>query len=176
MPRLEQLLYEWERWSAEVLESHVSYPVLAYLRSQHPNQSWLAALTTILDACALVIAGVDGGPARQAQLTFAMTRHATIGLAQIFIGSPRPVAVDRLPHSDFTALRNNLAEVGITLEVSTEQKLLDLRQMYEPYVEALSEYFSVTLPPWFSVAAMPDMYQSSPWEKFVTRMQHSMPQ
>jgi hypothetical protein len=176
MPRLEQLLYEWERWSAEVLESHVSYPVLAYLRSQHTNQSWLAALTTILDACALVIAGVNGGPGRQAQLTFAMTRHATIGLAQIFIGSPRPVAVDRLPHSDFTALRNNLAEEGITLEVSTEQKLLDLRQMYEPYVEALSEYFSVTLPPWFSVVAMPDTYQSSPWEKFVTRMQHSMQQ
>jgi hypothetical protein len=169
------LLYEWERWSAEVLESHVSYPVLAYLRSQHTNQSWLAALTTILDASALVIAGVDNGPGRQAQLTFAMTRHATICLAQIFIGSPRPMAVDRLPRSGFTALRNNLAEEAVTLDVLTEQKLRDLRQLYEPYVEALSEYFSVTLPPWFSVTAMPDTRQSSPWEKFVTRMHHPIP-
>ena len=175
MARLEQLLYEWERWSAEVLESHLSYPFLAYFRSQHMNQSWLAALTTILDASALVIAGVDGGPIRQAQLTFAMTRNATIGLAQVFIRSPRPMVVDRLPPSDFTALRNNLADEGVTLELSTEQKLHDLRQMYEPYVEALSEYFSVTLPPWFSVTAMPDKSQISPWEKFLTRMQHPMP-
>ena len=172
MPRLGQLLYEWERWSAEVLESHLSYPFLAYFRSQHLNQSWLAALTTILDASALVIAGVDGGPTRQAQLTFAMTRHATIGLAQVFITSPLPAPVDRLPHSEFTTLRNNLAEEGITLDVSTEQKLLDLRQTYEPYVEALSEYFSMTLPPWFSVTAMPDNSQVSPWEKFLARMQH----
>jgi hypothetical protein len=173
MPRLEQLLYEWERWSAEVLESHLSYPCLAYFRSQHTNQSWLAALTTILDACALVMAGVDGGPTRQAKLTFAMTRHATIDLAQLFISSPRPMAVDRLPRSDFTALQNMLAEEGVTLEVSTEQKLRDLRQMYEPYVEALSEYFSMPLPPWFSVSAKQDKWQASPWEEFLTSMQHS---
>ena len=172
MPRLEQLLYEWERWSAEVLESHLSYPFLAYFRSQHTNQSWLAALTTILDACALVMAGVDGGPTRQAQLTFAMTRHAAIDLAQIFITSPRSKAVDRLPRSKFTALQNMLTEEGVTLEVSTEQKLRDLRQMYEPYVEALSEYFSMALPPWFDVTAIPDKWQFSPWEKFLTSMQH----
>jgi hypothetical protein len=175
MPSLEPLLHEWERWSAEVLDSHLSYPFLAYFRSQHVNQSWLAALTTILDACALVMSGVDGGPTRQAQLTFAMTRHATVGLAQIFIRSARPVAVDRLPRSDFTALRNHLAEEGFTLDVSTEQKLLDLRQTYEPYLEALSEYFSMTLPRWFSVAAMPDKLQISPWEKFLMRMQHPTP-
>src|SRR3954452_1774306 len=43
------LLAEWERWSAELLESHLSYPVLAYFRSQHDRQSWVSALTTILD-------------------------------------------------------------------------------------------------------------------------------
>src|SRR5881396_3757114 len=69
-------LREWERWAAELLESHLSYPVLAYYRSQHSNQSWLAALTTILDASSLVIVGVDGTPARQAQLTFAIARHS----------------------------------------------------------------------------------------------------
>src|SRR5204863_6718456 len=41
-------LRDWERWAAELLESHLSYPVLAYYRSQHSNQSWLAAMTTIL--------------------------------------------------------------------------------------------------------------------------------
>src|SRR5450432_90855 len=51
---LRDLLKDWERWSAELMESHLSYPVLAYFRSQHDNQSWIAALTAILDSCALL--------------------------------------------------------------------------------------------------------------------------
>src|SRR5262245_53685398 len=46
---LRGLFRDWERWSAELLESHVSFPLLSYFRSQHDNQSWVAALTTILD-------------------------------------------------------------------------------------------------------------------------------
>jgi hypothetical protein len=90
---LGQLLYDWERWSAELLETHLSYPVLAYFRSQHTNQSWLAALTAILDTCALIMAGMNDGPTRQAQLTFAMARHAVADLAQIFTRSRQPVAI-----------------------------------------------------------------------------------
>ena len=81
---LSMLLVEWERWSAELLESHISYPLLCYFRSQHTNQSWISALTAMLDASALLIAGVRGHEARQAQLTFAMARHAVVDLAQIF--------------------------------------------------------------------------------------------
>src|SRR5262249_42754273 len=40
-------LVEWERWSAELLESNLSFPVLSFYRSQHDNQSWVGALTTI---------------------------------------------------------------------------------------------------------------------------------
>src|SRR5207237_406885 len=47
---IEQALHEWERWSAALLESHMSYPVLGYFRSQHDHQSWVAALTAVLDA------------------------------------------------------------------------------------------------------------------------------
>ena len=85
---LSQLLSEWERWSAELLESHMSYTLLCYFRSQHTNQSWISALTSILDTSALLIAGVRGHEARQAQLTFAMSRHAVVDLAQIFSLKP----------------------------------------------------------------------------------------
>src|SRR2546428_12982063 len=51
---LRQLLHDWEEWCGDILESHLSYPVLAYYRSQHQAQSWLEALTTILDTCALI--------------------------------------------------------------------------------------------------------------------------
>ena len=164
MAELGQLLYDWKRWSAELLESHLSYTVLAYFRSQHTNQSWLAALTTILDTCALVMAGVSGGPTRQAQLTFAIARDAAVDLAQIFIKSPRALALDRLPPSSLTALRNMLAEAGFTLQegVAAEQKLRELRQMYEPYVRALSKYLLMDLPPWFCVSHMTDSWQTSP--------------
>src|SRR5206468_987936 len=52
----DDLLAAWERWSAQLLETHISYPQLAYYRSQHSNQSWLGALTTILDTTALLLA------------------------------------------------------------------------------------------------------------------------
>ena len=78
------LLRDWERWSAELLESHVSFPVLSYFRSQHDNQSWVAALTTILDACALIVARIDERPVTAARLTFAMARHAVVDLCAVF--------------------------------------------------------------------------------------------
>ena len=80
---LDRLLHDWERWAAEVLESHLSYPVLSFYRSQHSNQSWLGALTVILDATALVIAGIDGVSSEQARWTFKMARHAVVDLAQV---------------------------------------------------------------------------------------------
>src|SRR3989442_9283824 len=73
---LAELLREWERGAADVLESHLSYPALAYFRSQHYNQSWLAPLTTMLDASPLGLAGLEGGCVGPARLTFAMARHA----------------------------------------------------------------------------------------------------
>jgi len=171
MRELAQLLYDWERWSAELLETHLSYPVLAYFRSQHTNQSWLAALTAILDTCALIMAGINDGPTRQAQLTFAMARHAVADLAQIFARSREPVlAPDRLPLSSLSALRNMLANAGITLQDGTaELKLQELRQMYEPHVQRLSKYLLMTLPPWFPLTVTPDTWQITAWQTFAPR-------
>src|SRR5258708_7771311 len=56
---LSQLLSEWERWSAELLESHISYTLLCYFRSQHTNQSWISALTAILATSAFLIPGAQ---------------------------------------------------------------------------------------------------------------------
>src|SRR5207237_10763682 len=97
---LSSLLRDWEHWSAELLESHLSYPVLAYFRSQHDNQSWLGALTTILDASALVMAGIEGCSLRQAKLTFAMARHTVVDLSQVFNTPPDVQPVNRVAPAD----------------------------------------------------------------------------
>lgn len=164
---LTPLLHEWERWSAELLESHLSYPVLCYFRSLHDNQSWLAALTTVLDTCALVMVGVDGASEWQARLTFAMARHAVVDIAQIFSTAPRTLdcCSMRLPPEDWTRLREIFAANNVTLRggAESEQQLLKLRTLYEPYVVALSEYLLMPLPPWILPPDSIDNWKTSAW-------------
>ncbi|HSB14373.1 MAG TPA: potassium channel family protein [Bryobacteraceae bacterium] len=163
MEALRQLLHEWERWSAEFLEGHLSYPVLAYFRSQHDNESWLAALTAILDTCALVMAGLEGACERQAELTFAIARHAVVDLCLVFRTGPREPKHDRLPPETLAELRATLATSGIKLHEgeAADLKLEELRGMYEPYLYALSTYFQVGIPPWIAVERRPDNWQGN---------------
>jgi len=146
------LLLEWERWSAELLESHISYPLLCYFRSQHNNQSWISALTSVLDTSALLIAGVQGHEARQAQLTFAMARHAMVDLAQIFSLAPVENLPDRLPRERYDQLYNLLCQSGVSVcrDGHSYERLRDMRALYEGYAQALSDYLCMTLPPWIA--------------------------
>ena len=166
---LRVLLYEWERWSAELLESLLSYPVLAYFRSQHNNQSWLAAVTTILDTCALVIADLEGACARQAELTFAMARHTVVDLAQIFSKPPVPGGPERLPPEELARLRAYLLAAGLKLRQSdaADERLRELRFLYEPYVEALSQRLLFPLAPWLDASSKKDNWQTSGWDRFL---------
>jgi len=165
---LVELLKEWEHWAADVLESHLSYPPLGYFRSQHYNESWVAALTTILDASALVIVGLEGWCVRQAELTFAMARHAVVDLAQVYSTPPRRPE-DRLAAAQLARLRDRLAGGGLVLRARAdfEERLTDLRRMYEPYVEALSGYLALPLPPWVRERDRPDNWQTSAWDRVV---------
>ncbi len=163
---LRELLLEWERWSAEILESHQSYPVLAFFRSQHENQSWLGALTAILDTCALVRTGLEGACKRQAELTFAIARHAVVDLCLVFRKPPRPPTRDRLPPEVLDALRATLRAAGLALREGeeAEQELADLRRLYEPYVNALAMHFRIETPPWLPGQEPTDDWQVSEWE------------
>ncbi|MBF6613106.1 MAG: two pore domain potassium channel family protein [Chloroflexi bacterium] len=161
-----QFLYNWEGWSAELLDSHLSYPILCYFRSQHDNQSWVAGLTTILDACALGMVGIGDAPIHQAQLTFAIARHAAVDLSQILSVAPEAPAQDRLPPDDLAKMRAVLAESGIHLRGGPEadEKLAYLRTMYEPYVNALSNLLLMALPPWIPAEDAHDAWQTTSWE------------
>jgi Ion channel len=161
------LLAEWERWSAELLESHLSFPVLSYYRSQHDNQSWLAALTAILDSCALLLATAPAKCSYQAQLTFAMSRHAAVDLALVFDTPPLPAEPDRLPNDAWLRLLHQLREAGLQPRdgAIVEAKLAELRGMYEPFVNALAHYFCFPLPPIFTEKTSVDNWQTSAWTR-----------
>jgi len=166
---LDGCLRDWERWSAELLESHISYPVLSFFRSQHYNQSWLGALQTMLDVTSLLITGIEGIHPGQARLTFAMARHAAVDLAQVVNARYDPAAAERLPDADFEVLRQTLAASGLKLRTGDEarQKLAKLRSMYEPYVHSTARNLMVALPPWQPLAKTRDNWQAGPWDRIL---------
>ncbi len=161
-------LREWEKWCAELLESHLSYPVLTYYRSQHERQSWLASLTTILDVCALIMVGLNDVPIKPAKFVFAIARHAAVDLAQVY-GTPPMMTTKRLSKSDFARLRNELAANGIILHdgEDVEKKLAELRGMYEPFVAALSTHLIMALPTWMPESGRVDDWETSAWDHFL---------
>jgi len=164
---LNSFLVEWEQWSAELLESHLSFPVLSYFRSQHDNQSWLAAVTCMLDTCAVLMAEVKGCNPYRAELTFAMARHAAVDLSLIFKVRPTVLTKDRLGAEKRKALRAALAEAGLELHVEGEvaERLAELRGMYEPFVNGLAERFLLTLPPIVTEGESIDNWQRSPMRR-----------
>jgi hypothetical protein len=162
---IDTLLAEWERWSAEVLESHLSFPVLTYYRSQHDNESWLAALTAVLDTCSLLLALADARCTYQAQLTFAMARHALVDLSLVFSTPPLPPEPDRLPPERVLRLRELLREQGVELREgpATEAKLAELRGAYEPFANGLARFLLFALPEVVPEKAVVDNWQTSAW-------------
>jgi hypothetical protein len=178
--RLTGILAEWEDWAAELLETHLSYPVLAYYRSQHENQSWVAALAVILDTCALVLAcrgGVSENDeltelAEQAAFTFAMARHATVDLAQVFSIPNLPLAIrdGRLLPTERARLQTLLAKVVVVSDTRSGDgaspdevvhRLDELRRLYETYLEELSSRLLMALPPWTPEPGALDDWQTT---------------
>jgi hypothetical protein len=166
---MDEVLRDWERWSAELLESQISYPVLAFFRSQHSNQSWVGALTTILDVTSLLLTGIEGVHPGQAKLTFAMARHAAVDLAQVVNARYDPAAPDRLPDTEYEGLRAALEAAGLKLRSDDygRDKLAKLRSMYEPYVHSTARNLMLNLPPWQHPEKTRDNWQAGPWDRLI---------
>ena len=112
------LLGDRERWSAEVLESHLSYPV-----------------------------------------------HAVVDLVQVLGESAIDAAPERLPASDLARLPTGLAAAGVMVDagVGVDDKLAEMRRMYEPFVAALSEYLLMPLPAWRAGEPARANWRASRW-------------
>ena len=160
---VDTLLADWEHWTSELLESHLSYPVLAYFRSQHEQESWLAALTTILDTCSLVLAGIDEISGWQAWRTFAIARHAVVDLTEVLRVPPVQPGSDRLDAADAERLQALLAASGVHLDSDALERLLPLRRKYEPYVHALSHRVQMQLPSFLPSEGAIDDWERSAW-------------
>ena len=155
LDKLDDLLGDWESWGAELLESHLAYPMLAFYRSQHDDHSWLGGLTAIMDACALILVGVTEMKPLQARMTFSMARHVIVEMGRsLHVPVEPPGAgrsrVDRLSHQDFERLERLFAgaELGWEGGPATEETLLALRATYEPMLHQLADHLLIPLPAW----------------------------
>jgi hypothetical protein len=163
---LDRYFEEWERWAAQLLESHISFPVLAYYRSQHDNQSWLAALTFMLDTSALVLAAVESPHRHRARLTFAAARHAVVDMAVVFQVPPMECEQRFAPES-WPRLLQELSEAGVEAHPRPDlaAEFAELRLAYEPFVRSLARYFRLSLPAVSLDAPCVDNWQTSAWTR-----------
>jgi len=158
------LMATWEHWTAELLESHLSYQVLCYFRSQHENQSWVAALTAILDFSALWQASKATGHTWQARRVYAMGRHALGDLSQVLRADPKFDVPDRLSEPEYAAIVEVFAAAGIPVDAEFRDRLKKLRKGYEPYAAALADELLMELPPWMPLKARQDNWETTAWE------------
>jgi hypothetical protein len=161
-------LQNWEIWAAELMETHLSYPILSYFRSQHLNQNWLAALTTLLDTCSFTSAATpEMEAAEAAEVTYAIGRHALADLAYMFNAKPVKPDPPRLSPDDFSQLCGLVTRSGLEVrdEAEVRERLDELRRKYEPYAAALARQLELKLPDWVPVPEAEANWRRSAWHK-----------
>lgn len=173
--KLDSFFGDWQRWAAEILESHLSYPMLAYYRSQHDNQSWLASLASVMDATVLVMVGLDEVPSFQARLTFATTRFTVVEMVRVLGIAPRELPQSRLSRRGFESVKNVLTQAALNFldPDAAEERLASSGTPTNPFLNGLAEHLELELPAWTSDPDQIDNWVRSPRGKAAKRLVES---
>lgn len=171
MTALTQLLKDWEVFSAQLLENYLSYPVLAFYRSQHDDQSWLRSLCAIMDTCAICHGGCEGhnefapGLTFQAKATFTMARHLVVDFAYVVNAEPEEPP-ERFTPENIEKIRAVLRASGVHLSTdpAADNKIEATRKLYEPYIRGLARRLSMDMPDLVPAPNQLDNWQTSAWD------------
>lgn len=141
---LSPLMIDAQRWAAAVMESHLAYPMLAFFRSSHDDQSWIGTLGTLLDAATLMMTTIEGARDGQARIFYNVGRHATRDLSRYFrvAGTEGAVGVER---SEFDHACDRLSAAGYALRERDEawMRFANLRGSYAPHLFELARFFQI---------------------------------
>lgn len=156
MSELPDLYRTWERWFAEVAESHSNYPTLMYFRSPVADRSWLTGMCAILDASATHDTISPSQAPLQARLCLQSGVNCARALAASFriAYNPQPPATHniRLPFEEFAQGYRHLETAGFPIERTLEQAwqhFAGWRVNYEPIVDGLTQAIMPPPAPWF---------------------------
>src|SRR6516225_11260352 len=135
-------LAEWEMWTADVLESHVSYPMLALFRSQHPGQSWVTALGVVTDAATLTSACVEGAAEREPYFLYRRGQRAILGISSRLHVPRSPAPESWLVEANFDVAWRQLEASGLPLRAKSDAwgDLQALRTSYGDELERLIDF------------------------------------
>jgi hypothetical protein len=133
---LPELFAEWERWVADVLETHMSYPILALFRSPHDDTSWVTSLGAVLDAATLVLTSIDDGLDEHAKLLYGTGVHAVEDLFYYFRLEDRESVIGR---DEFDDVMGDLKDDGFSIRPVDEAfaRFTEKRAKYAPRLDAL---------------------------------------
>lgn len=141
---LPALLLDAQRWTAQVMETHIAYPTLAYFRSSHDYQSWIGTLGVLLDAATLLTTTVEGMADGEAHVFCNLARHASHDLAG-HLGVPAESRSPGLERGEFDVACNRLAHAGYVLKEreAAWERFSDMRADYAPQLNALARFFEI---------------------------------
>ena len=150
---LDHIFEEWESWAAQVLESHLAYPILMFFRSTHDHESWVSAIGAILDAATLLLTTVEGGPRGQASATRGIGAHLVedIGRFFRFVLDERRLHEVMIERAEFDDARSRLRGAGYVLVPDAEASWAEfarLRADYAGPLNALATYLDVPPAQW----------------------------
>ncbi|HYN70261.1 MAG TPA: hypothetical protein VEX41_08625, partial [Candidatus Eisenbacteria bacterium] len=150
--RLPELFLTWRDWSAEVLDSHVAYPLLGFFRASHDNLSWISAQGTILDAASLVLTTITGLPRGEAELAKRVGSHLVEDLSNLGFRAGAAEPLDRL---DFEVAYDRLARAGYSLEPADRAwpAFEAARMTYATQLEEMATYWETPATSWLGVQA-----------------------
>ncbi len=163
--RLPDLFVDWERWSAEVLDTHVAYPLLGFFRSSHDNLSWIGALGAVLDAASLVLTTIEGVPRGEAELFKRVGSHLAEDISNLGYragptesgGSDRAGAHSGLDRAAFDAACARLRDAGYRLAPPDRawQGFEEVRATYAARLEGMATYWAMRSTSWLGTDEEP---------------------
>jgi len=164
LDELPRMFNSWELWAAEMLDSHLAYPLLPYFRSSHAGCSWVGALGAILDAATLLMTTVCAGdscgqkPIGAAHLMYHMGCHTVDDLSvnlfahhADFAARKRPGTPDAgVERGEFAAARRRLEKAGFALRPEDEswELFAHHRAVYASQLNALARHFATPPSQW----------------------------
>jgi len=163
---LPSLYTSWEEWSADVAESHTTYPVLLLFRSPEPWFSWLLGLLAVLDSAAMHLALSPSTASSQARLClrmgFTLLNRIATTLGWVVDPDPNPEGPIELTFSEFERAVAMLESVGFPMERTAEEAWPDFRGWrvnYEYVAYRLADRITAPPAPWSGPVVICDPVQ-----------------
>ena len=159
--QLGPLFNQYEAWTAELLDSHLAYPMLPFFRSSHDGQSWVSALGAVLDAATLLTTAVNPSADETedwrvsraaAEMMYHIGCHALIDLTQLRM-SPKlkkRALGPGIERSEFETACRELAAAGYPAVCSDEawRAFSEQRGAYAEHLNLIAAYLATPPTQW----------------------------